>query len=75
MYIGSPSLSESIVATLKRHGTVPAEFLAKIYNRELSEIESYLETLEDKGVIRREGENVSLQTGSENIVNPLAGTG
>ena len=72
MEIETSSLSESIVAFLKKYGTVPVEFLAKLHHRGADEIESYLATLEDKGVIVRDGEMVSLQTQAQNIARPLA---
>jgi hypothetical protein len=60
MQISSSSLGESVVLTLKKYGTIPIAFLAKLHNREPSEIEGYLETLETAGIIERHDGNVTL---------------
>jgi DeoR/GlpR family transcriptional regulator of sugar metabolism len=73
MFIESPSLSESIVAFLKRYGTVPVGFLAKQHKRGVEEIESYLTNLEEKGVIIRDGDRVSLQPEAQSIAGSVAG--
>ena len=69
MRIQSSSLGESIVLTLKKHGTIPIEFLAKLQNRGSSEIEDYLVTLEREGIIVREGDTVSLQ--KDDVARPV----
>lgn len=54
------SLSQSIVATLKKYGTVHIDFLARLVARRRSEIQAYLDTLHQENVIQIDGENVSL---------------
>ena len=55
-------LNLSIVNTLKKYGSIPVDFLAKILRRRKSEILENLGILEKEGVITLTGENVSLST-------------
>lgn len=54
------SLSQAIVATLKKYGTVHIDFLARLVSRRRSEIQTHLEILCQERVIEIDGENVSL---------------
>ncbi len=56
------ALNTSIVALLKQYGPVHVDFLAKLLSRRTFEILDYLESLEKEGVIKREGEKVTLST-------------
>jgi predicted ArsR family transcriptional regulator len=54
------ALNTAIVTTLKEYGPIPVDFLAKLLGRRTAEILEYLESLEREGVVRRDGEKVSL---------------
>jgi predicted transcriptional regulator len=60
----SLGVAELIVTALKKYGTLPDSFLSRLLGRERQEIEKYLRSLEQKGLIRRNGPNVSLTTHS-----------
>jgi hypothetical protein len=54
------SLGERIILTLRKYGTVPVDFIARVNSRRVSEIEDYLQILQVDGIIKREGDRVSL---------------
>ena len=62
MYSGrkkNGGINISILETLKEYNDkVPIDFLAKRIGREREEIAKYLEALEEKGVVRNEGNYV-----------------
>jgi predicted transcriptional regulator len=59
MYSGrkkNGGINTSILETLKEYNDkIPIDFLAKRIGREREEIAKYLEALEEKGVVRNEG--------------------
>lgn len=75
MEISSSSLGESVVLTLKKYGTIPVGFLAKLHNTRPAEIEDYLTALEAAGIVERRDGNVTLRASDEApIVNTAAGS-
>ena len=56
----SANLGEEIVLALKRYGDVPVEFLSRLTGRGPATIEEYLTALEEKHVVKRKDEKVSL---------------
>lgn len=65
------SLSQSIVAILKRYGTVHIDFLARLVSRRRSEIQTYLDTLHQENIIEIDGEHVSLVDQESNKLRPV----
>lgn len=65
---GDPTnLGEEIVLALKRYGTVPVEFLSRLTGRDVSTVEEYLATLEEKKVISREDHKVKLDVQEQRL--------
>ena len=55
--ISSPlSLGEAIIRTLKSYGDVSIDFLARVSNRRVFEVQEYISVLEREGVVTRKGE-------------------
>lgn len=55
------NLAELIVVVLRKYGTpLPTEYLARVLNQHQSVVDDYLNLLEEKNVVRREGDEVSL---------------
>lgn len=54
------SLSQSIVAILKKYGEVHIDFLARLVSRRRAEIQDYLDVLHQEKIIHVEGETVKL---------------
>ena len=50
----------AIITTLKRYGTVDVDFIATQIGRNSNEVESYLQSLANAGVVRRQNDIVSL---------------
>lgn len=50
----------NIVTALRQYRNVPVDFLADQLGKSSEELEGYIATLEDEGVVRRKGEEVSL---------------
>jgi Mn-dependent DtxR family transcriptional regulator len=57
------NLAELIVVVLRKYGgSIPAEYLARVLNQNPAVVDEYLNVLEQKHVVKREGETVSLAT-------------
>jgi hypothetical protein len=56
----SLSLNTSIVLALRRYGTIPLDFLARVLGRRKSEILSDVEDLQRKGIVAVTDEKISL---------------
>lgn len=50
----------NIVMTLKNYGEVELDFLAELVGRSPTEVEGYLQNLEEDGIVRQQGSKVSL---------------
>ncbi len=50
----------AIVTTLKRYGTVDVDFIATQIGRNASEVDGYVQSLANAGVVRRQNNIVSL---------------
>ena len=58
------NLAELIVVVLRKYGgSIPTEYLARVVNQNPSVVNEYLDLLEQKNVIKREGDEVSLAAG------------
>ena len=59
-------ISTAIVKTLKRYDKkIPTDFLARLVGRRTSEIKEHLESLQQKGIIELDHDNVSISIKSE----------
>ena len=55
------NLAELIVLTLKQYSeAIPVDYLARVLNQHSSVVSEYLNLLEEKKVVKREGEKVGL---------------
>jgi predicted transcriptional regulator len=50
----------AIITTLKRYGTVDVDFIATQIGRNASEVDGYIQSLANAGVVRRYNDVVSL---------------
>ena len=58
---GDLNLAELIVVVLRKYGgSIPAEYLARVVNQKADVVDEYLDLLEQKNVIKRNGDEVSL---------------
>jgi DeoR/GlpR family transcriptional regulator of sugar metabolism len=52
----------AIVKALREYGSMQPDFLAEVSGTTTEELTEYLSTLEEKGVVRREGDTIELAT-------------
>ena len=55
------ALHTNIVTTLKKYREIEIDFLAKVLGVKSDDLRESIETLEGEGVIRREGDRISLE--------------
>jgi len=62
----STGISTAIIKVLKSYSKkIPVDFLAKSIGRSTPEIQGYLEDLKDEGIIKLDGDDVSIAEKSE----------
>lgn len=66
--IADLNLAELIVQTLKSYGkALPKEFLARVLNQQSEYVDDYLTELQQKNVVRIQGDMVDLKPESEDV--------